>query len=173
VPRVSPEHLAARRRQIVDAAARCFARSGFHATSMTDVQAAAGLSAGGVYRHFAAKDDIIVALTAQVVDGMVDRLRQAAADDTPTVARLIDAMHADTDPALLVEIWAEAGRNPRIDEIMRRHGDRLRETIRSVLPADLVEGFVALSMGVFVSQTRFGVAAPADRLTCAVRQLLA
>jgi AcrR family transcriptional regulator len=176
VPRVSQEHLDARRRQILDAAAGCFARNGFHATSMADIQAAAGLSAGGVYRHFAGKDDIIVVLTNRVVDGMVERFRETAEGGTPSVARLIEAMHAGADAALMVQIWAEAGRNPKIAEIMRRHGDRLRATIRSVLApcgADLVEGFVALSVGVFISQTRFGVDAPTDRLTCAVRELLA
>jgi AcrR family transcriptional regulator len=176
VPRVSQEHLDARRRQILDAAAGCFARNGFHATSMTDIQAAAGLSTGGVYRHFAGKDDIIVALTSRVVDRMAERLRETADQGTPSVARLIEAMHAGTDAALMVQIWAEAGRNPEIAEIVRRHGDRLRATIRSVLApcgsADLVEGFVALSVGVFISRTRFGVDTPADRLTCAVRELL-
>lgn len=176
MPRVSQEHLDARRRQILDAAAGCFARNGFHATSMTDIQAAAGLSTGGVYRHFAGKDNIIVALTNQVVDSMVERLRDTAEEGTPSVARLIEAMHAGADAALMVQIWAEAGRNPKIAEIMRRHGDRLRATVRSVLApcgSDLVEGFVALSVGVFISQTRFGVDAPTDRLTCAVRELLA
>lgn len=172
MPRVSPEHLAARRRQILAAAARCFTRSGFHGTSMTDIQAEAGLSTGGVYRHFAAKDDIVVALATQVLAGMAERLRDTAAEAAPTVAGLIESMHAGVDPVLLVEIWAEASRNPRVDEIVRGHGDRVRETIRCSLGPDLVDGFVALSTGVFVSQTRFGVDASTGRLGWSVRALL-
>ncbi|HEY9407971.1 MAG TPA: helix-turn-helix domain-containing protein, partial [Jiangellaceae bacterium] len=52
MPRVSEAHLAARRDQILQAAWTCFARDGFHATSMQDVFAEAGLSAGAVYRYF-------------------------------------------------------------------------------------------------------------------------
>jgi len=43
VPKVSDAHLAARRRQILDAAARCFARDGFHRTSMQDIVGASGI----------------------------------------------------------------------------------------------------------------------------------
>ncbi|TML76063.1 MAG: helix-turn-helix transcriptional regulator, partial [Actinobacteria bacterium] len=37
MPRVSDEHLDARRRQIIDAAIVCFARDGFHRATMQDV----------------------------------------------------------------------------------------------------------------------------------------
>ena len=52
MPKVSDAHRAARRRQILDAARRRFVRNGFHATSMQDIFAEAGLSAGAVYRYF-------------------------------------------------------------------------------------------------------------------------
>jgi AcrR family transcriptional regulator len=180
---VTQEHLDARRRQILDAAARCFARNGFHATSMNDILAAARLSNGAVYRYFRGKDEIIIALSSRVADRMVERLgRIAAQDPPPSIARLIDAMHEgeqDMDSALLVQIWAEAARNPAVEQIMRRHGERMRDTIRSVLmsrapgqSADVVEGFVALSAGVFLSQTRFAGDACTEHLTDAVRVLL-
>ena len=46
--RVSQEHLDARRRQILEGAARCFARDGFHSTTMQDILRETGLSAGAV-----------------------------------------------------------------------------------------------------------------------------
>jgi AcrR family transcriptional regulator len=67
MPRVSQAHLDARRRQILDAARRCFVRNGFHATSMQDVLAEANLSAGAVYRYFRGKDEIIAAIAGEVV----------------------------------------------------------------------------------------------------------
>ena len=57
MPRVSDEHLAARRQQILDAARACFLRNGFHATSMQDVIGEAGLSVGAVYRYFKSKNE--------------------------------------------------------------------------------------------------------------------
>ena len=58
MPRVTQEHLDARRRQILDAARRRFIKNGFHATSMQDVLTEADLSAGAVYRYFASKSDL-------------------------------------------------------------------------------------------------------------------
>ena len=50
MPKVSEEHLDARRRQIVDAAIVCFVRKGFHRATMQDICREAGLSAGAVDR---------------------------------------------------------------------------------------------------------------------------
>ena len=61
MPKVAKEHGEARRRQIVDAAYRCFARRGFHQTTMRDIYQEAGLSPGAVYHYFASKDEIIQA----------------------------------------------------------------------------------------------------------------
>ncbi|MGW1752180.1 TetR family transcriptional regulator [Streptomyces sp. NPDC002092] len=46
MPRITPERREAKRAEIVAAARRCFARGGFHQTSMPDIAAAAGVSAG-------------------------------------------------------------------------------------------------------------------------------
>ncbi len=52
MPRVSADHLEARRDEIVRAALRRFAENGFHATSVRDVISECGLSAGAVYSYF-------------------------------------------------------------------------------------------------------------------------
>ncbi|MCP9983807.1 TetR/AcrR family transcriptional regulator [Actinomadura madurae] len=67
MPRVSEEHLERRRRQILEAARACFVRKGIHETSMQDIFAEAGLSAGAVYRYFKSKNEIIEANVATVV----------------------------------------------------------------------------------------------------------
>lgn len=83
MPRVSQERLDARRRQILEAAARCFARNGFHATSMQDVLKEADLSAGAVYRYFSGKEELIAAIVGEVLDEVRDSFEEAALQSPP------------------------------------------------------------------------------------------
>lgn len=61
MPKIAPEKLEARRRQILTAAVECFVRNGFHQTTMADIAAEAGVSDTLAYRYFSDKDDIISA----------------------------------------------------------------------------------------------------------------
>jgi AcrR family transcriptional regulator len=62
MPKVKPERLAARRDEILEAAEMCFARQGFHQTTIQHVIRQSGLSAGCIYTHFASKEDLIQAI---------------------------------------------------------------------------------------------------------------
>lgn len=63
-PKVSEEHVEARREQILMAALTCFAKNGFHHTTMKDICQQADLSPGAVYSYFASKDELIEAIAA-------------------------------------------------------------------------------------------------------------
>ena len=67
-----------RRRRILAAALECFDAKGVAATTMEDICAAAGLSVGSVYHHFAGKDDIFERLVEDAMTeyrtGIVDAL---------------------------------------------------------------------------------------------------
>ncbi|MGW4092898.1 TetR/AcrR family transcriptional regulator [Nocardia sp. NPDC004750] len=90
MPRVSEEHLERRRQQIMDAARRCFARKGFYETSMQDVFAESGLSAGAVYRYFKSKDELITALATETTAALRIAMDEAIRrDPLPTPAELI------------------------------------------------------------------------------------
>ena len=52
----------ARKERILAAAADLVASSGYHAVSMADIGAAAGITGSGIYRHFASKSALLVAL---------------------------------------------------------------------------------------------------------------
>ena len=82
MPKVTDEHRESRREQILIAAWKCFARNGFHSTSMADVIAEADLSAGAVYLYFRSKDEIIVAVATQVFGGIQGRLADMLAART-------------------------------------------------------------------------------------------
>lgn len=123
MPKLADEALEARRREIIAAAIRCFARSGLHATTMRDIFREAGLSAGAVYNYYRSKEEIVAAVIdansdaslaalAQVGDGAVtpgafmglidlflDDLPAAAVDGRARMAQLI-AAEAAVSPAL-------------------------------------------------------------------------
>jgi AcrR family transcriptional regulator len=152
MPRVSAEHLAARRQQILDAARRCFVREGFHATSMQQVIAEAGLSVGAVYRYFPSKSDLIVAIAQQMADGIAAQLVTIAAPDrslTDVMEGAIGIVDANTGPdgilPLVVQVWAEAQRDPALAAMVSRiYGELIvvyqhiaeRAIARGELPAD-------------------------------------
>jgi AcrR family transcriptional regulator len=62
MPKVSQNHLEARRQQILDAAIECFSRQGFHPTTMQDIIKESGLSSGAIYTYFASKEALIEAI---------------------------------------------------------------------------------------------------------------
>src|ERR1700761_4531515 len=66
----------ARRKQVLEAAATCFRRHGFHACSMAQISAEAGMSVGHIYSYFPSKDAIIAAIVRADVD---EALRKMAA----------------------------------------------------------------------------------------------
>ena len=139
--RVSQKHLDARRRQILDGAAVCFARNGFHATSMQDVLKEVDLSAGAVYRYFSGKEELIGAIVAEVLD-TVGTLYEAAARETPpptpdvllprVMARMREVRPGMLEhgewvfPRLMVQVWAETLRNPELAAVLRSGFDRVR-----------------------------------------------
>lgn len=157
MPRVSEQYIQRRRREILEAAWRCFARDGFHATTMDDVIEAAGVSPSVVYRWFRGKDELVAAAAGEVLEGILDVLDEALAVDPPlslaaTVERLLTAtlVRATDDDhdltALAVQAWAEALRNPDVHTVVAgfylRIRDGFAELIRrhqaaGSLPADL------------------------------------
>jgi TetR/AcrR family transcriptional regulator, transcriptional repressor of aconitase len=123
MPKVSAEYRDARRNQILDAARRCFGRNGFHETSMQDLFAESGLSAGAVYRYFPSKDDVILAIAEKNMADVSDLIRSLAADPDrgevghtlATVLELIREKHANDDlGTIALIVWAEAIRNPAV-----------------------------------------------------------
>jgi AcrR family transcriptional regulator len=129
VPKVSEAYRDARRRQILDAAIACFARDGFHRTSMQHIVAAAGLSPGAIYRYFSSKEDIVEAIADERHARETALLAEAL-----TAGDVREALHRVThayfdwlkDPAeqqrrrVTVQVWAEALRNQRVAAIVER-----------------------------------------------------
>lgn len=65
MPRRDEAHMQARRREIMEAAVRCFARNGLAATTIADIRKESGLSTGAIYLHFGSKSEIVAAVGEQ------------------------------------------------------------------------------------------------------------
>ena len=79
MPKIAEQTRAARRGQIVAAALACFARTGYHATTMADVAAQAGVSKGTPYLYFESKQVLFLALHEEWGCGLADRVNAAIA----------------------------------------------------------------------------------------------
>jgi AcrR family transcriptional regulator len=77
VPKIAEKARAARRDQIIAAAAECFARSGYHVTTMADIAEAAGVSKGTPYLYFAGKEALFIALYEEWDCGLAARVGAA------------------------------------------------------------------------------------------------
>jgi TetR/AcrR family transcriptional regulator, transcriptional repressor of aconitase len=142
VPKVSAQYRDERRAHILAAARRCFVRDGFHQTSMQDLVCEAGMSSGAVYRYFASKDAMIVAIAEENLDQIVAIVRESVADGVDLGAALAAALefassrHADDGfAAIALVVWSEALRNPalavRLRESFDQAGKALAETART------------------------------------------
>src|SRR5881392_3607950 len=114
-----------RRSQILDAALVCFAKRGFHQTSMHDISAEAGISVGLIYRYFANKEAVISAMAdrhKKEIHDVLERARQA-----PTLLESLDILFTahccENSPkvlsAFVVDLYAEASRNPEVANLVR------------------------------------------------------
>lgn len=194
MPKVSEEHREARRRQILDAAWVCFARNGFHRTSMPDVFAEAGLSAGAVYRYFPGKEALITAIaevsTRQLVDILDEHLRKVdlapPEDLLPAIVEDLTALGAGTTPApMALQVWSEMMRDHQLagavagmlGEIQQRLTELCRRyQAAGVLdagldPGDTARVLIALIQGWIIQWNTMGLAAH-QQITSGLRDLL-
>lgn len=148
MPRVSQEHLDARRRQILDAARVCFVRDGFHATSMQDVLREAELSAGAVYRYFGSKDEIILAIARDALGRLADIFERSTEEQEPPppdevmgrIFGVLEELGRQGFARLAVQIWSEALRSPEIGDDVRQAYGGLREAVYELVRAYQSQG---------------------------------
>jgi AcrR family transcriptional regulator len=128
MPKVSEAHMAGRRRQIIDAARRCFARDGFHNATMARIVEESGMSAGAIYRHFRSKEEIIEAIARERHRRERELLGAAQADASglgvlrTIAARFLESLDRPEElqeRRLGVQVWAEALRNPTLLRLVR------------------------------------------------------
>ncbi len=153
MPRISEAARQARRAQILDAARACFLERGFHQTSMDDILTRAHVSAGGAYRYFSGKDEIVAAIAHETVSSITAAIDALTVDEPPptlaeTIPRLVALADqiADGPGRLALMVWGEAQTDPAIAALAQTEASRVRaavhELIRRANPEPVASGSV-------------------------------
>ena len=124
-----------KRRVILDAAVRVFARQGFHTSRVADIADEAGVAYGLVYHYFSSKEEILDTLFSERWDVMLAAIGEADAEHAEPRAKLqaiadfiIDSYRYDPDlmKVIIVEVTRAA------NTFGRTHLARIREAYQQV-----------------------------------------
>jgi TetR/AcrR family transcriptional regulator, fatty acid metabolism regulator protein len=106
-----------KRRLILDAAVKVFARQGFHACRVSDIADEAGVAYGLVYHYFASKDEVLDTLFLERWNVMLDTIREVDTHAIPVREKLlaiasfiVDSYRHDPDlmKVIIVEVTRAA-----------------------------------------------------------------
>jgi AcrR family transcriptional regulator len=131
-----------RRQEILAASQRCFARNGFHSTTIADIVRESGVSQGTFYLYFQTKDDVIAALAddRSQSDALINAIAGAEAD--PVVGLMVlfdlhgrtlaDAQRAE-ERRVAIQGWSEALRNDAIRGRLVANTCRVQQEIAGLI----------------------------------------
>ncbi|MQA24658.1 MAG: TetR family transcriptional regulator [Micromonosporaceae bacterium] len=159
MPRVSQDHLDARRREILAGARACFARHGYEGATVRRLEEETGLSRGAIFHHFRDKESLFLAVAGDDAAAMVDTvarngLVQVMRDlvtraNSPEVVgwlgtQLEVSRRLRTDPEF-AKRWAE--RSEAIAQATRERLERQREAgaLRDDVPVPVLQRLLELA----------------------------
>jgi AcrR family transcriptional regulator len=160
------------RELLLEAALLQFAANGYHGTSMRQIADAAGLAVGGIYNHFAGKEEILKAIILEYHPLNVIAPRLSAAQGESVESLLRDAAHRFYDaikarPAMLNLLFIELvecnGQHlPELFEILFTRIEPfaqrllvLNEGLSPRPPLVMMRIFFSTLMGFFITETIF------------------
>lgn len=176
MPRVSQDHLDARRRQILDGARSCFARHGYEGATVRRLEEATALSRGAIFHHFKDKESLFLALAeddaermADVVaeQGLVQVMRELlggklepSADWLGTRLEVSRRLRTDTD---FRQRWAQRSQQLTQATTARLKRQRDAGNLRDDVNVDVLTAYLELVLEGLVSHLAMGL--PADDLS--------
>jgi AcrR family transcriptional regulator len=137
-----------RRAEILEAAERCFVRSGFHQTSMHEICAEAGMSPGNLYRYFASKEAIIEGIAERDRAEVLSQLAAANFTDDffgtfAALARHHVVERTADDVGLCAEIMTESRRNSAVARVFQGFDAEVKSRLVGVLREAAARGDIA------------------------------
>ncbi|MEO8458340.1 MAG: helix-turn-helix domain-containing protein [Chloroflexota bacterium] len=175
--RVTEAHVEARRNQILDAAWSCFAKRGYHQTTMQDIATDAGISAGAIYRYYASKEAVLAAITERNTERYAELLadiRSEAKEPMDVLDAIGQTMMAtfedpmfEMNTRLDIEIRPETIRNDVLRERSRQQLEFWRQSLvvllreardKGELRKDIdIDTFVVLAIAAYEGLRNWGL----------------
>lgn len=125
MPKVSPEHLEARRAQILDGARSAFSKYGYDGATVARLEEEIGLSRGAIFHYFKGKQDLFLELSIETNRRYLDLLVERGLDDA------MRAM-ANESPEWLGVLLEVQGRLRHDEEFVRQLEERSQDRDRVV-----------------------------------------
>ena len=145
--KLSPETLRERSDHILDAAGLCFARNGFHRTTMQDICREASVSPGALYLYFNSKEALIAGICERERADFASRFAQMSAGPNFMEALAALGRQFIEDPphrrVLCLEVGIEATRNDRLGEIQKTVEVFIRGCFRDLFTKLIADGRIA------------------------------
>ena len=137
-----------RRRQILDAARKCFIEKGYFPTRMEDIAEEAKLSKGGIYFHFESKRQIFEALVRQEYEesaAFMGAMSKTGGNYQDLIANLarhyIEFFRTRPDyPRFFMVMGEMAGRDPSVREMLAQLQAEYTRVISGFLKAGIESG---------------------------------
>lgn len=167
MPKVSEDHLAARRAQILDGARRCFREFGYEGATVRLLEEKTGLSRGAIFHHFKDKDGLFFALAeedgermAEVVatEGLVQVMRNMLAkpDEYEWLGtRLEIARRLRTDPDFQRE-WQQRSEELNQATLARLERKKKAGTLRDDVPTEVLQIYLDLVLDGLIARIASG-----------------
>jgi AcrR family transcriptional regulator len=137
------------RAQILAAAATVFAEKGFSKTGINDIVRASGLSKGGVYWHFASKDEIVTAIFNQFFEAQLAALASLIAQEgmSATEKLMTLARQSGTDTEAMaaqfpssLEFYALAARDTALRERLIHYFGLYQDAVQKLVEQGTASG---------------------------------
>ncbi|MEU6586312.1 helix-turn-helix domain-containing protein [Nocardia sp. NPDC046763] len=167
MPKVSDDHLAARRSQILDGARRCFAEFGYEGATVRRLEEATGLSRGAIFHHFRDKDALFLALAqedagrmAEVAanQGLIQVMRDMLArpeDFDWLGTRLEIARRLRNDPEFRAN-WEERSEELTAATVARLERRKAAGALRDDVPTEVLLGYLDLVLDGLIARIASG-----------------
>lgn len=186
MPKVTDAYRESRRDEIAHAAMRRLSTQGFANTSMADISAESGLSAGAIYSHFTSKAEIARHVASLVMLRKAAELTAHAAElgrplaPAEIISFMLGTIERDgVSKPLLLQLWAESTVDPELHEMIVETVQQLRGAYGSLVRdwleatgrpsgaaavAEAASSMLKLSQGYIAYSAIFGEGDPARYL---------